>query len=258
METNTIPKVAIVSCSNVDPVTIIKLLEKCAKINKVSAEKGVVYSWTIDTKYYTADVNIHAVEKADANVKLDSVEAVVVHFDSKKESGLNDLRQWEAFIDTHQPEIRILLADDFTDTVITKRRATGWCLETGFELIELNTSDIDEDEEPAEDEIIKETKGVERVIEALQTHMWSNLVMKTKGSEFKNCDPANIDRMLGGMVGEFEEEEDVEFTDLFQRLHMVKESVQSMPLRERRQCAEQVVAAFWRAIGGDEGELEDL
>lgn len=253
METNTVPKVAVMSCSNMEPVTIIKMLEKCTKINKVLAEKDHVYSWTIDTKYYTADVNIHAVEKADANVKLDSVEAVVVHFDSKKESGLNDLRQWEAFIDTHQPEIRILLADDFSNTAITKRRATAWCLETGFELIELNPSDADEEEEPAEDEIIKETKGVERIIEALQTHMWSNLVMKPKGESY---DPSNF-KVFGGLPGEYDDG-DEEFNGLFQRLHMVKESVQSMPIRERRQCAEQVVAAFWRAIGGDEGELEDL
>lgn len=263
MESN--PNIVIVSCSNVQPETLINMLSQSAKINDISTENNSIFSWNIDTKYYTAEVNIRALQ-TDSNTDYldDTVEAIVVHFDSNKETGLDDLIKWKTFISKHQPDIKILVADVFdTNTKISKRKAIHWCLENGFELIELNPSQHDVDEQPSEEEIIKETKGVERVIEALETHMWSNLIMKSKVNEYNSSesdtiDPANtsnIDKMLDNLMLD---DEQLEFSDLFQRLHMVKESVQSLSVRERRHCAEQVVAAFWRAIGGDEDEIEDI
>lgn len=59
-----------------------------------------------------------------------------------------------------------------------------------------------------------------------------------------------IDELLGdsgGVAG---------FSSLFEQLHSMKERVQGLPSDQRKACAEQVVMAFWRAIGGDEEELE--
>jgi hypothetical protein len=50
---------------------------------------------------------------------------------------------------------------------------------------------------------------------------------------------------------------EAEFGALLARLGEVKEQVASMPSEERRVCAEQVVMAFWHAIGGDEEGLSD-
>lgn len=258
------PSIVVVSCSNVEPETIINLLSTCTKINK-SEESSSLYSWTIDTKYYTADVNIRTIKPDVNNEELeDCVEAIVIHFDSNRETGLDDLTKWKSFVENHQPDIKILIADALnTDTKISKRKAIGWCLENGFELIELNPGQT-EDDSSSEEEIIKETKGVERVIEALQTHMWSNLVMKSKVNQYSsNCDSespnlagnSSVDTMLDNLMLD---DEQLEFDELFQRLHMVKESVQSLSVRERRHCAEQVVAAFWRALGGDEDEIENI
>lgn len=49
-----------------------------------------------------------------------------------------------------------------------------------------------------------------------------------------------------------------DFTELFSQLHMIKESIKSMPTSQRKQCAEQMVTAFWRAMGGDEEEISDI
>lgn len=49
-----------------------------------------------------------------------------------------------------------------------------------------------------------------------------------------------------------------DFTELFAQLLSMKESVQSLPPNERKAHAEQVVTAFWKAIGGDEEELAEL
>jgi len=50
-------------------------------------EDGIIaYPWHIDTKYYTADVNLCSVEKKTLGSEqfAMSVEAVVMHFDSNK------------------------------------------------------------------------------------------------------------------------------------------------------------------------------
>lgn len=116
-------------------------------------------------------------------------------------------------------------------------------------------------EENEEDEynIINELHGTERIIEALQNHLWSNLIMKSKEetqSETKkeNVPSSSIDSMITNMF----KDDDADFAELFQHLSMMRESVQSLSVRDRRQCAEQVVSAFWRAIGGDEEEIADI
>lgn len=50
-------------------------------------EDGIIaYPWHIDTKYYTADVNLCSVEKKTLGSEqfAMSVQAVVIHFDSNK------------------------------------------------------------------------------------------------------------------------------------------------------------------------------
>lgn len=50
-------------------------------------EEGIIaYPWHVDTKYYTADVNLCSIEKKTLGSEqfAKSVEAVVIHFDSNK------------------------------------------------------------------------------------------------------------------------------------------------------------------------------
>lgn len=48
-----------------------------------------------------------------------------------------------------------------------------------------------------------------------------------------------------------------DFCELFSQLHSIKESITSLPLRDRRACAEQVVSTIWKAIGGDNEEIDE-
>jgi len=50
---------------------------------------------------------------------------------------------------------------------------------------------------------------------------------------------------------------EMEFANLLSRLNEVKEQAATMPSDQRKMCAEQVVKAFWNAIGGDEDEVFD-
>jgi hypothetical protein len=54
-----------------------------------------------------------------------------------------------------------------------------WCVEQGFELVELNP-ELDLEWEEEQDFI--ETTGIKRVVQALHAHVWPNLHMKGKGT----------------------------------------------------------------------------
>lgn len=55
-----------------------------------------------------------------------------------------------------------------------------------------------------------------------------------------------------GIMGEH-----ADFGELFSQLMAMKEHAASLPSNEKRRVAEEIVTAFWRAIGGDLIEIEE-
>nr|CAD7607211.1 unnamed protein product [Timema genevievae] len=246
-------------------------------------EDGIkAFPWHIDTKYYTADVNLCSVEKKtlDSEEFAVSVEAVVINFDSNILA--NALVVLSSTAEDGEIEARI------SCLLYT---AQEWCVDQGFELVELDP-ELDAEWEAEQDFL--ETTGIKRVVQAMHSHLWPNLRMKGKpqqlsrtvqsmlngndldptlstlGQDLQNLqlDPVTnsnnynanvntaiedrIDELLGdsgGVAG---------FSSLFEQLHNMKACVQGLPSDQRKACAEQVVMAFWHAIGGDEDELEGL
>ncbi|CAH1370579.1 hypothetical protein MTP99_012139 [Tenebrio molitor] len=247
------PSVVIVSSSSTKPKSLMKLITKCTDIqdDPLDANK-ISHTWKIDTKYYTAEVDIIGINEHYQRSQQfnENVEALIIHMDTNKETGLKDLLTWSALEEDCDPEIKLLIANYCTnDTKITKSAAMEWCLKRGFELIELYPS-----QETCDQDIIEEKVGVERVVEALHTHTWSNLDMKNQKKTLNEAQSKDI----GGMCEELlMNEGSDDFNDLFAQLSMMKESLQSLPTNQRKQCAEQVVTAFWKAIGGDDDEISD-
>ncbi|XP_044255824.1 alpha- and gamma-adaptin-binding protein p34-like [Tribolium madens] len=247
------PSVVIVSSSSTKPKSLIKLITKCADIQEDPLDSNrITHTWTIDTKYYSAEVDVIGITEQYERSQTfnDNVEALVIHIDTNKESGLKDLDTWTSLQEECDPEIKLLIANYCTsETKTTKAAATEWCLKHGFELIELYPGS-----QICDQDIIEEKIGVERVIEALQTHTWTNLNMKNQENDVNKKNDSVVE-----LCEEFLTSEAVDdFSDLFAQLNMMKESLQSLPMNQRKQCAEQVVTAFWRAIGGDEEEIADV
>lgn len=241
------PIILIVSCSSTRPQSLIKLITKNKLLEKNSSDPNLVsHPWEIDTKYYTAQADILGIDEDFQRSEefTHNVEALIIHMDTNKDTGLKDIEKWSTLEEECDPEIKLLLANYCTnDTKITKTAAIEWCLEKGFELIELYPGPLITDQN-----IIEEKVGVDRVIEALQAHTWPNLVMKSQKKDEK----------IAGICEELMVTEGIdEFSDLFAQLSMMKDSLQSLPFNQRKQCAEQVVTAFWKAIGGDEDEISD-
>lgn len=83
-----------------------------------------------------------------------------------------------------------------TTNSISQNSVSSWCLQNGFELIVLDDLDT---ESNGDYDIIPEKKGVDRIIEALHTHTWSNLQMKSvpnpnisQSNGFSGVDSINI------------------------------------------------------------------
>lgn len=247
------PSILIVSSSNTKPKSLIKLITKQTKLPEDANDTSIIsYPWEIDTKYYSANVILHGLntdyERSDDF--NNSIEAMIIHMDSNKESGLKDIEKWQIIEKECEPDIKILLCNYCTsDTRITKAKATEWCVKKGYELIELYPQDLPVKDE---DELIEEKHGIDRIIEVLQAHVWPNLTMKDKKKKrVDNQDTSNASDELCDDGSD-------DFIEIFAQLQMMKESIQSMPLQEKKQCAEQVVTAFWKAIGGDDEEIADI
>lgn len=253
------PSIVVVSSSSTKPKSLIRLITDNNTDDEQEENNKISKKWLINTKYYNAEVKLIGItEDYKRTVEFnENVEALIIHMDSNKSSGLEVLKKWENLESDCNPEVKLLVSNYFTaDTKITHNKATEWCIKRGYELIELyptKTAATDESEQ-----IIKEKTGVERIVEALQAHMWSNLVMKDERTGKLHINRSKKENRCSSADNVVEDDGLDEFTDLFQQLHTMKDSMQSMPMNQRRQCAEQMVTAFWKAIGGDDDEIADL
>ena len=259
------PSIVVLSASNTKPKSLIKLITGAGCIEDHSPHRATL-PWKLRTKYYRASVDVHGITEHYERTKEfnESVEALIIHADTKKENGLDDLEKFQQIQKDCNAEIKLLLVNYCTeDTKVSKTTATEWCLKHGFELIELYPLANNTDKVADEDEVIKEKLGVDRVIEALLTHVWPNLEMESTKRGADDTSEQSASGVNGGksncdFLGTVMDDDLNEFTELFSKLHMMKESIQSLPPRERKQCAEQMVTAFWGAIGGDEEEIANL
>ncbi|XP_077285633.1 alpha- and gamma-adaptin-binding protein p34 isoform X2 [Arctopsyche grandis] len=187
-----------------------KILPNCTEI-----ENNVYgHPWKIDTKYYNTTINLCPIKSdiAPSENLLNLTEALVLYFDSGCKNSFETLKTWTEDLKVDLPEILLLVCETFknvTSDGVSQNTASEWCLNNGFELIELNDW---EKEEIDDFDIIPDKKELE---------------------------------------------DSSEFCDIFSQLHSIRESITSLPLRDRRACAEQIVSSFWNAIGGEDAELED-
>ncbi|XP_077323793.1 alpha- and gamma-adaptin-binding protein p34 isoform X1 [Lithobates pipiens] len=137
------------------------------------------YPWRIDNKYYTAIVNLCIVPsttQVTARV-AESVQAFVVYFDSTVKSGLETVSPWLPLLEDWMLDVMILVCDRASDTGVSRQTAQEWCIQHGFELVELNPEEL-----PDEDDDFPESVGVTRIVQALNANVWSNVEMKNEQS----------------------------------------------------------------------------
>ncbi|CAK6432117.1 unnamed protein product [Pipistrellus nathusii] len=138
------------------------------------------YPWTIDNKYYSADINLCVVpNKFLVTAEIaESVQAFVVYFDSTQKSGLDSVSSWLPLAEAWLPEVMILVCDRVSENGVNRQKAQEWCIKHGFELVELSPEEL-----PEEDDDFPESTGVKRIVQALNANVWSNVVMKNERNQ---------------------------------------------------------------------------
>ncbi|OXB77625.1 UNVERIFIED_CONTAM: hypothetical protein H355_002934 [Colinus virginianus] len=133
------------------------------------------YPWTIDNKYYSADIHLCVVPSTAlvTGAIAESVQAFVVYFDSSVKSGLDSVSEWLPLTEEWLPEVMILVCNRVSENGVNRQKAQEWCIKHGFELVELSPEEL-----PDEDDDFPESTGVKRIVQALNANVWSNVVMK--------------------------------------------------------------------------------
>ncbi|KFV57194.1 Alpha- and gamma-adaptin-binding protein p34, partial [Tyto alba] len=138
------------------------------------------YPWTIDNKYYSADIHLCVVPNTFLVTGdiAESVQAFVVYFDSTIKSGLDSVSEWLPLTEEWLPEVMILVCNRVSENGVNRQKAQEWCIKHGFELVELSPEEL-----PDEDDDFPESTGVKRIVQALNANVWSNVVMKSDRSQ---------------------------------------------------------------------------
>jgi hypothetical protein len=114
--------------------------------------------WKVDTKYYTAHLDLHVIDvkhpDSDHKALAAQAQALVVVFDATKPAAFAEARNWATAFAAHlnpAPEIRMLIgnegptpparrsASDNSAISAANRDAFDWAVDNKFEYIELRT-----------------------------------------------------------------------------------------------------------------------
>uniref|UniRef100_A0A8C1QZE2 Alpha and gamma adaptin binding protein n=1 Tax=Cyprinus carpio TaxID=7962 RepID=A0A8C1QZE2_CYPCA len=276
-EVPTLPCILVTSCdSSFKEEELIRQIlgsESLPQATKIE-ERVSWYPWTINNKYYTANVSLCVVSSPfDMNAEVArSMQAFIVYFDSKTKNALNSVNSWLSVVEDLAPEVLILVCDHACDS----------------------------DDFP-------ESTGVNRIVQALNANVWSSVEMKDEHSQgfglmsslvashhntprpsqetLSSHSPSNstdedtesqraennqnnavdtaVDPMIDIDIQELANltagDADVEnFERLFTKLKEMKDKASSLPHEQRKVHAEKVAKAFWMAIGGDQDEIDGL
>ncbi|XP_025192235.1 alpha- and gamma-adaptin-binding protein p34-like [Melanaphis sacchari] len=263
MSISELPCAYIYSCCDDDPLKIIKLLRNEENIEICNNEENVLSNrWTIDCKYYTADINLCTSISLDklSDQFVHNINAIIILFNINKSNIMETMNTCLPLVEKSQAEVLILLSEKNIDSHLSNN-VFEWCRKNHFELIVL---------EEIADEM--DTTGIERVKQALYAHHWPNLKAKcqiTNPSAKSIIEDSVINSQLSGGLSDLkmdtEQEAELDsdlFTEMFEgdfnffktidKVRKLKEQISAMPDEERKDAAEKTLTECWKAFFGDD------
>ncbi|XP_060852884.1 alpha- and gamma-adaptin-binding protein p34-like isoform X1 [Rhopalosiphum padi] len=271
MSISELPCVYIYSCCDDDPLKIIKLLRNEENIEICNNEENILSNrWTIDCKYYTADINLCTSISLNklSDQFVHNINAIIILFDIDNSNIMETINKCLPLVEKSQAEVLILLSEKNIDSHVsnnaTNSKIFEWCRKNHFELIVL---------EEIADEM--DTTGIERVKQALYAHHWPNLKAKcqiTNPSTKSIIEDSVINSQLSGGLSDLkmdtEQEAELDsdlFTEMFEgdfnffktidKVRKLKEQISAMPDEERKDAAEKTLTECWKAFFGDDVDL---
>ncbi|XP_054159137.1 alpha- and gamma-adaptin-binding protein p34-like [Oppia nitens] len=241
------------------------------------------YGVRIDNKYYSANVHLFdIVDKHLINQKFaDCVEGVIVYYDFDHDDTCFDvLQSWQSFIDQFNNEIKLLVCNSIDyNCGNSSDKLMKWCLDNEFELVDLNpnTDDDDDDNDTDADDgrlepFGKQEDGIVRITQAIHAHTWPYSSLKAS-PQYKPSDKFKdlLDKEVTGIITDDSDsplkiddnfglvDNDMQcFSNLFAKFNDMKVKASQLSETDRKKFAEDMTIAFWKAIDGDEEDIEGL
>ena len=258
--------------------------ELLAQVDTKIISNGEHLTIKFDNKYYYADVELLIYPVTNKNEKLGikkvidqilrvvpSAQAIIVIIDDNTQSWSLLHEIWSDKI-SQESNADVQLAMVFgnnSDLSNSENPNFLWTVREHFEYISMNVqkeSDIDGES------ILKDKFGIPRMLEALQTHIWTNIKMKDNSSpqipvvtdksklpqngsdKFDLKSEVKIDSLLDEMSVESElnREDDNSFEKLFGSIMEMRKKAANMEGEERKDYAEKIVNLFMNAIPSDD------
>lgn len=247
----------LVVCSKNQVASIDELI-KAASNNDVQTPEALqkeplLTKWIITNKYFTADVKtfictIEQFLKHDSKA-FKSLEALVVVFELlDNNSTFLQVQQLVSNISLENIEVRLLLnTEEEKSSEKLKDELFSWTIKNNFELVEKASDDVEQDDG------FEEKFGVDRILEALNSHVWSNHVRKdeqllTACTSAENEKEEKTDKIFN---------EASSFEKMFEKFEEMKEKARSLEGEARKEYAEQVTLAFMEALGISDDEEDE-
>ncbi|BHF68161.1 hypothetical protein SprV_0301119100 [Sparganum proliferum] len=235
-----------------------------ALLGDVHVQDRSAASFTIDCKYYTADIGLRVLISPEREQDtISTAEAIIVCFEFTQPASWEAACHWQTKASDYGTPIRLLVCSEMPADDETRSTVYRHALQNHFEVIELDPSAVDDD---ADEEF-----GLPRLRAALEAHQWPGLRLKAQNAgnsrEVKSQHhkepisdilhsperPASEKQKAGR-----KQESQEDFDSLFSQLLEIKSKAANMDVNERRKLAEKVTLKFWKALDGDDEEVEGL
>ena len=214
------------------------------------------------------DIELYFSKEVPVEEVLDTAEAIIYVFDVVNEDALKALEgltKFDGFLEDQSPEIKLLFCPAVSAEM--EQVFLTWCMEHYFELVQIpcsNKNIIITPDEDGDETLFNEKYGYDRVLQALECHMWPYRVNKEdkpeKEEEFSDfvSNSAQTSSALNELEDMMKDEDGDSFEEMFANMARMKEVAGQLPDEERKAFAEKVAMSFWRSLGGEESELEGL
>lgn len=178
-------RILVLGRANIDKANVVNRIisESNQDIKTASKDSSNLIPWTIDTKYYTADVSFWlddtvadgdkeaiAMYMNEENGIGDAVDAILFVFDKSSKDTFGDILHFLPFVEKYEPAITLAIGAGSKSNEKDTKYFDEWCIENGFEYVDLDAVAESDQEEGLEEQI-----GIGRVLEALQSNMWQGL-----------------------------------------------------------------------------------
>jgi len=191
--------------------------------------------WSIENKYYSCKVDVHVLNqlRSSSCSEISNIGASIWCTTEAKKDDVELLNKWKKDFDLDHVDVQLIVVDSF-DSEESKSAMNQWAIKEGVEIIDF--SEDEDDSADREDIQIFASNSQKRIVEALQTVMWTELI-------------ENIGEADSGATTEKDMED---FENLFANLVHFKETASGLPDDERRKFAEKVALSFYSALGDDD------